>query len=130
MIFYSSSKKSVFFYIRLHPGLFYSEKQFKPITDRSLEWRQYCLDPLYTNYNNVIQNMLKNNLNMNNTVASTTSIQPNHFPNKIIFNPPPLSLSNIGSNSTDQSSPFLQNTQLSPSYLFSLTNKSAQSIYI
>jgi hypothetical protein len=122
---------SVFFYIRLHPGLFYSEKQSKSASDRSLEWRQYCLDPLFTNYNDVIQSMLKNNLNLNsiasiggsNAQANTTSSS------KVLFsNPPPLSLPNVNtaSHSIDHSSPFYRNTPLSPSFIFnSLANKSS-----
>lgn len=112
----------------MHPGLFNTEKQqVKQISDRSLEWRQYCLDPLFTNYNDVIQNMLKNSLNLHSlssgpqipsNISQKTYFQPN--PNY----PTPLSLSNISNySSIDQSSPFLRNTPLSPSSLFSLTNK-------
>jgi hypothetical protein len=49
----------------LHPAFLKektdTEKQSKQkVEDTSLEWRQYCLDPLYTNYNQVVQNLLKN----------------------------------------------------------------------
>jgi len=53
---------STFYYLRLHPSLFKekvdTEKQFKQLTsdlDVSLEWRRYCLDPLCTNFNEVVQ---------------------------------------------------------------------------
>jgi hypothetical protein len=57
--------KSASFYLRLHPALLKekteTEKQPKQRSeDISLEWRQYCLDPLCTNFNQVIQNMFIN----------------------------------------------------------------------
>ncbi len=69
----------MFFYLRLHPGIFKdkidSEKQFKNFTDdASLEWRQYCLDPLCTNYNQVIQNMFKHGSNLNLSHIMSTQV--------------------------------------------------------
>lgn len=62
--------KTTAFYLRFHPALMRekiessSEKQqFKQSApncdDYSLEWRQYCLDPACTNYNQVIFDMIK-----------------------------------------------------------------------
>lgn len=58
----------MFVYLRLHPNLFNESKLLKDkidqdkintkqSNDESFEWRQYCLDPLYTNFNQVVQNI-------------------------------------------------------------------------
>lgn len=53
------------FYLRLHPALIKervdNEKQMKQNSelDYSVEWRQYCLDPLFTNYDRVIRNIIQ-----------------------------------------------------------------------
>ena len=76
--------------MRLHPGIFKdkidNEKQFKHFTDdASIEWRQYCLDPLCTNYNQVIQNMFKQGsiLNLGHLMPAqtgpiSTNLEANH----------------------------------------------------
>lgn len=67
--------RSTAFYLRLHPSLLREkgdstvEKQLKQTApncdDYSLEWRQYCLDPMCTNFNQVI-----NELGRSHTAAS------------------------------------------------------------
>ena len=58
----------MFFYLRLHPGMLrekfdasasekHQPKQYAE--DLSIEWRQYCLDPICTNYNQIVRNVLK-----------------------------------------------------------------------
>ena len=133
--------KSIFFYLRLHPALFKekvdSDKQFKNIndTDASIEWRQYCLDPLCTNYNQIIQNMFKNgsNLNINqsfsNQLPNTNHVYQGLAPPSLAFlsrfanaNQSSSMLSSHPSISSHQAS--LSNlTQLSPSYVFANTNR-------
>ena len=126
---------SVFFYLRLHPALLRekleTEKQFKHnlVEDISLEWRQYCLDPLCTNFSQVVQNML----------ASSSTPRPSP-PNKSTTantNLPAMSQS-VGSNSNASSSLLVTIQQqnyndqqgyspmpISPSFLFANTNRAS-----
>ena len=62
--------------MRLHPNLFNENKAIKEKLeneknskqeDDSFEWRQYCLDPLFTNFNQVMQNMDNYTKNCYNT---------------------------------------------------------------
>jgi hypothetical protein len=69
------------FYLRIHPFLFKdkadTEKQFKNYSDEtSLEWRQYCLDSFFTNYNQVIQDMTSSIQNSINYLTSSSSNLP------------------------------------------------------
>ena len=138
--------KSIFFYLRLHPALFKekidNDKQFKYLsdTDASIEWRQYCLDPLCTNYNLIIQNMFKygSNLNLlNQTVIASSSNSTNQssgFFSSSLMPPSLASLSRVAnasqafsshqSLSIDQAS-ISSTTPLSPSYVFANTNKNS-----
>lgn len=78
----------MFVYLRLHPNLFNEVKSLKPepekplkqspSEDDSLEWRQYCLDPLYTNFNQVIQSM------ENTSVANATNNSILDYSNLVI----------------------------------------------
>jgi hypothetical protein len=66
------------FYLRINPSLFKekadTEKQFKNYSEEtSLEWRQYCLDSLFTNYNQTIQNISLNIYNTNNLANYLTN---------------------------------------------------------
>lgn len=110
--------------MRLHPALLKEkvdiERQLKQITeDISLEWRQYCLDPLCTNYNQCIQKLLKSspitnigaNLNNNQSPA-------NKLPSQLtILNEQQHSMNYL---SHDQS---YLTVPLSPSYIFAANNK-------
>ena len=81
----------MFVYLRLHPNLFNEvkllkaepEKTLKQVSheDDSLEWRQYCLDPLYTNFNQVLQNM--DNLSVSNTPNSSLFISMLDYANLV-----------------------------------------------
>ncbi len=82
----------MFVYLRLHPNLFNEakllktepEKSIKQMhhDDDSLEWRQYCLDPLYTNFNQIIQNM--DNYSVNNTPNSSMFVSMLDYSNLVI----------------------------------------------
>ena len=129
--------------MRVHPALLKekidNEKQFKHLidTDASLEWRQYCLDPLCTNYNQVIQNVFKHgsHLNLNQSFLGNTATTLNNIPNNSMYSllmPPslpkfinpsqtPVTLSQYGY--ADQTPTSSQLMPLSPSYIFSNTNR-------
>jgi hypothetical protein len=137
----------------LHPALFKekidSDKQFKYLTDgdASIEWRQYCLDPLCTNYNQTIQKIFKHgsiinlsdvclNPTVTYNIANNVPIQTSEF---FPLMPPTLaSLSKLTHESQNDSSLNQTNIQtsvsidqsslsnlipLSPSFLFANTNR-------
>ena len=150
--------KSIFFYLRLHPAIFKekmdSDKQFKYLidTDASIEWRQYCLDPLCTNYNQTIQKIFKHgsslnlselslNQNVTYNIASNPPSQTRTSGVGYPIIPPTLaSLSKLTHESQSNFSSSLSNSQismtvdqtplsnlmpLSPSYLFANTNRNS-----
>ena len=73
--------KNTIFYLRLHPNLFNENKTIKEKLenskqeDDSFEWRQYCLDPLYTNFNQVMQNLD----NFTNNCYNTSILESTNF---------------------------------------------------
>ncbi|RMZ98568.1 hypothetical protein BpHYR1_034019 [Brachionus plicatilis] len=100
---------SIIFYLRLHPSLFPekndSEKQLKYNNDDlSLEWRQYCLDPMCTNYNSSVQKLLK---------SSPATLNSN-LSNCFLFNDHQFSIASHEN---------LLNQPASPSYIFSSNRK-------
>lgn len=130
----------IFFYVRMNPSLLKdksdSDKQIKILSDDiSLEWRRYCLDPLCTNYNEVIQNM------QNGCAKTDQTSVVNNFYNKNAdtleeykYLLTPTSTTSNVSSSTEKINSLLtlNNIQdangssqplLSPSYLFASNNK-------
>lgn len=124
--------KSILFYLRVHPSLTRekvdTDKHFKQTSncdDFSLEWRQYCLDPLCTNYNQTLQEMHK----LSNTSMLSLSLfnsirqskhQQQQLNSKLSANQlTPLILNNPNVN--EQS--FHNQLPISPSYLFAMNNR-------
>lgn len=90
--------------MRLHPSILLdkndSDKQFKNLNDDfTFEWRQYCLDPICTNFNSSMQKLLKYPL----------SILHNSINNFFIFNDQQFSINSQQDNFLNQST--------SPSYI-------------
>jgi hypothetical protein len=142
--------KSIFFYLRLHPALFKekidSDKQLRYLTDAdaSIEWRQYCLDPLCTNYNQTIQKIFKHgsmiNLSdvcLNQTVTynianNATNQTSEFFPlipptlaslSKSTHESQSLNQTNIQMSASIDQTALSNLIPLSPSYLFANTNR-------
>ena len=85
----------MFFYTRLHPGLYRQTRPSPPLSTAStlslspaqsasssssdhsslaLEcWRQYCLDPLYSNFDSVVQSLMSSTSAISNTSTTTTA---------------------------------------------------------
>jgi hypothetical protein len=100
----SNFLNSIIFDLRLHPGLFkdkndLAEMKSKFQSDSNWsEWRHYCLDPLYTNYNQIIESLLK--------LDSKITLLPVNLITKT------MSLSNLDPHLQQQQ---LQNNSLTPS---------------
>jgi hypothetical protein len=116
--------------LRLHPALLKEkidstekQSQKQPIDDVSREWRQYCLDPICTNYSQIIQNML--------ATSTLNKISPQNRTQKSITNKTSVS-SSAGSSLAlsihqQQSQNSVESTLVaqSPSYLFINSNRTS-----
>jgi hypothetical protein len=128
---------STFFYLRLHPTLFKEkvdhnhEKQqiSADSADLSLEWRQYCLDPLYTNYSQTIQEMLQTtdmDLNQMQTVNASANSKMTAVPLSPSYI---LATKNPNSTYLFENNPKMQQTPSLPSTPSSILQISNQNVF-
>lgn len=113
-----------------------SDKQIKISSDDiSLEWRRYCLDPLCTNYNEVIQNMQNVSSKTNQTSVVNNFYKHADTLEEYKYLLTPTSTTSNISSSTEKINNILtlnhvqdangsSQPLLSPSYLFASNNKS------
>lgn len=144
MILAKESFMKILFYLRMNPSLLKDKSDSDKISskqtseDQSIEWRRFCLDPLCTNYNQVIQNMQQPIHSCDSESLSVLNNFYSHNNNNMheYKHTTPITSNSVHSNNEQINNLLvLQNEHglnsqllLSPSYLFTSNNEQNQTV--